>query len=165
MEDMHGDEDTTCQPCFPMYPKRNLKEEAMCTWHYMMHEPKNPHCHACLRAKLKRRRHARVAKGARRLRQLLGLNVTMDHITAKGLAEEGCMSTGKRAKDVLVIYDKGIQWLWAYPLASKSTLDTLNAIRHYEGDDYLSRVFSDRSPEIKDAMRHLPYISHRCSIP
>ena len=94
----------------------DLRAEAVSLNHLLTHFPKNKYCHACLRSRV--RRKACLNKSVHREAKcdpIFGKQVTADHVYAH--SERLAGFTGDL--DLLVIYDRGSQWIEGYPLRSK----------------------------------------------
>ena len=139
--------------------EKDLREEAVSIAHLMTHYPKNRHCIACQRSRLRRRanRRSTVDKEAS---PEFGALVTMDHVYAHTTAMEGIDGS----LDMLVVYDVGTEKVDAYPAKSKSSDCSYAAIQDFRGRTYLDMIYSDNSKEIKSAVRELGF-PHRTSVP
>ena len=61
-------------------------------------------------------------------------------------------------RDVLTVKDIATGLTWAYPTASKSGDDTMEALTQFCGQWQIKCIYTDCSPEIADACRRLGYV-------
>ena len=73
-----------------------------------------------------------------------GDQITADHIIAHSERSQG--STGDCA--AVVYGDRATGWFDGIPIASKTTVDTSSALRHFAGSEKIKRAWSDNSPEL-----------------
>ena len=89
--------------------------------------------------------------------------VTMDHVDAN--SEEMRGIEGDR--DLLVIYDLATGCLGAYPVKTKSSVEVLQSLTHFAGEDHIMSIYTDRAPTLIAAVHGMPGppIVHTTSIP
>ena len=90
--------------------------------------------------------------------------ITMDHVDCKKLKAQGMRSGNNPARDALVIYDRGTDYVMCYDLSDKTAQEAAQAIRHFRGRDAVASAYSDQSKELIKALT-LTGILHIKSIP
>ena len=119
-----------------------LKEEAKSRHHLMTHQPKNPYCDICQRAKMyKPPSYATGGFNTVEAKEF-GDHVTADHIVIyreKDVALED-------SRLALVIKDVATHFTYAYPSALKSTEECVSALQHFtSAKDNIKVFYSDRA--------------------
>ena len=139
--DVAEDADMVCQVCTDDFGdewliddgsharRSKLRRDALSAAHLLTHQPKNPYCWACVRAKMMRRYAKRKRVAPTRVPLKFGDSVTADHLLAQ--SEESMGLFGER--DALVIVDRYTEYVDAFPLKSKSAKDALRAFNEYFG--------------------------------
>ncbi|OLP94911.1 hypothetical protein AK812_SmicGene23039 [Symbiodinium microadriaticum] len=127
-----------------------LKEEAKSRHHLMTHQPKNPYCDICQRAKMyKPPSYATGGFNTVEAKEF-GDHVTADHIVIyrdKDVALED-------SRLALVIKDVATHFTYAYPSALKSTEECVSALQHFtSAKDTIKVFYSDRAEERKKAAK------------
>ena len=59
--------------------------------------------------------------------------------------------------DLLVIYDRGVEWIEGYPLRSKGADDAYNSFQDFRGNTYLDLVYVDNSRELRKSIKQLGF--------
>ena len=127
-----------------------LKEEARSRHHLMTHQPKNPYCDVCQRAKMYK--PPSYATGGINTVEAkdFGDHVTADHIVIyrdKDVALED-------SRLALVIKDVATHFTYAYPSALKSTEECVSALQHFtSAKDTVKVFYSDGAEELKKAAK------------
>ena len=118
-------------------PAHRTKAEARSLEHIMSHRIKNPWCEACVRAKM-HNRPARVKRWDEEARPVkFGEIFTADHfITTK--VTDMCMHGSQYG---LVVYDRGTEWISAYGVKHKDTVDATEALQHFAGPRDDTKLF------------------------
>ena len=116
----------------------------------MTHQPKNPYCDVCQRAKMyKPPSYATGGFNTVEAKEF-GDHVTADHIVIyrdKDVAVED-------SRLALVIKDVATQFTYAYPSALKSTEECVEALQHFTASKDKVKVFySDRAEELRKAAK------------
>ena len=125
---------------------RNLKAEAKILRHLMTHFPKIPHCSACMRAKMCANNAPVRKHDPDEAPSKFGEQVTADHIIAQDVVDESVLGD----RTALIVLDRATKWLDAFPLLTKTALDTANALKEFLGpEDKIESFYSDSSPELK----------------
>jgi hypothetical protein len=113
---------------------RDLKAKATSVADLMTHMPKNPHCEACMRAKMvkkhARRRHAPTGPDSP---TIFGDSVTADHLFSTG--EKSTGTAGEQY--AMVVLDLGTRWRDCYPFAEK---DPISPALPYRASSALTRT-------------------------
>ena len=114
--------------------------------------PKNPHCRACQRARMHRRRL--ISKSADPPLTRFGEIVTADHIIANTDEAEGIL--GERA--ALSVYDLGTTTTDCYAFKDKTSDEAYAALQDFRGPKaYSDYVYTDNSPELSKALRDIGF--------
>jgi len=145
-----GDEENDPPPT----EKRDVIAEAKSLHHMITHDRFNPYCKACVRAgaqrKHKRAKKKIVAEGEF-VSQKFGKNVTGDHLLDRrneGTVDDNELNDFPDARAAVVLYDRGTDWLDAFPKGSKSGKDTKVACQEFAGpDDVIESFYADNAPE------------------
>ena len=106
---------------------RNLKAEATSLRHLMTHFPKNPHCSACMRAKMCAKSAPVRKHDPDDAPSKSGEQFTADHIIAQDVVDESVLGD----RTALIVLDRATKWMDAFPLLTKSALDTANALQDF----------------------------------
>ena len=106
---------------------RNLKAEATSLRHLMTHFPKNPHYSACMRANMCAKNAPVRKHDPDEAPSKFGEQVTADHIIAQDVVDKSVLG------DRTIVLDRATRWLDAFPLLTKSALDTANALQDFLG--------------------------------
>ncbi len=126
---------------------RLRKLEATSLRHLMTHHPKNIYCRTCCLAKVQHSPHKRKARSSfwkgKPQPNKFGEQITADHIVA--YSERSMGVTGDCA--AVVFGDRATGWFDGIPIASKTTVDTSSALRHFAGSEKIKRAWPDNSPE------------------
>ena len=130
--------------------RRDLGSESTALAHLLTHMPANPHCEACIRAKMREPPHRGGAYD--RKPKVWGEIITCDHLVQRD-TDVSVGITGD--KDALTVRDLYSRYLWCYPMKSRSQENTEEALRDFAGGYKISRVYGDNSLEIKGACRQL----------
>ena len=135
-------------------PRRDRKVEAAELAHLLTHKPANPHCVSCMRGKL---RHVPHRSGAfARPIENWGDLITCDHMVQ---TDEDWTIGCDGSKNLLSIKDLATGLKWAYPMSTKSTEHTVNALSRFCGSYRIGCVYSDGAPELDEACRILGYLT------
>ena len=62
-----------------------------------------------------------------------------------------------RDRDLLVIYDRGVEWIEGYPLRSKGADDAYNSFQDFRGSTYIDLVYVDNSRELRKSIEQLGF--------
>merc|ERR1712237_174388 len=136
--------------------RRDLGKEASHLSHLLTHMPANPHCEACIRAKMKQAQHRRggYAREPARWGELL----TCDHL----VKQKGDLSLGiTEATDALVVKDLFTQYVWVYPITARDKDETVRSLKDFAGMYGIDRVYSDNSLELIAACKELRWPRER----
>ena len=129
---------------------RDLKAEALSISHLMTHNPKNPHCSSCQRAKMQAKpAPRRKNKHPEDAPTVFGEQVTADHLIAQDIGDESILGD----KVALVVLDRATRWLACYPLLSKGATDAAVALADFMGKEKMQSFYSDNSPELAKIAR------------
>jgi len=141
--------------------RRNLLKEALSLDHMMDHSKFNPYCRACVESKSQRTGHRKGAmaqscdKPTRFGESTTGdhfLNKRKDNVVSSCTDEEDFFPGAKTA---VVAYDRGTDWLGCFPKATRSTEDTLQAFKEFQGRDKIESFYCDNAGELGAAAKHL----------
>ena len=145
-----------------VYERRRLKAEAESLEHQMTHEPMNPFCAECYRAKMqKSQARKKSARGAALgpPPENFGDQVTADSLFAAdaesvGLDDDSC---------ALLRLDRGTEYIDAFPMADKTAESCGAALLDFAGpNDYISELYTDGAPELIRAAQDAKWISSCC---
>ena len=137
----------TVQPfglCKPVDMSKSVEErlraEAKSHRHMATHEPKNPFCEICTRARAQRRSKIKGSLRMGEKPKKFGDQITADHLVRQRTKLKKDPDTGetivedsdwmpKTAKFGVVMYDRATGWLSLYPTATKGKEDTVQAFQ------------------------------------
>ena len=131
-----------------------LKAEAKSLHHMMSHQPKNPFCDVCQRAKMYK--PPSYASGGIRTIEAkdFGDHITADHIMI--YRDKDTVIEDSRL--ALVIKDVATGFCYAYPSALKSADECTSALQHFTSSkDVIKNFYSDRAPELSAAAKILKW--------
>ena len=133
--------------------RKDLRAEAKSLRHLLTHQPKNPYCDACTRAKMRNKKRFAGAFDARREPKSWCELVTADHLVSKGDRMVGV--TG--AKNALVMKDLYSDLQHVAPVRDKTAGPVIESLTKFIGTDLkvVKSLYSDNSRELKKACRAL----------
>jgi hypothetical protein len=153
-----------------------LRASARSIEHMMTHEPKNPFCEVCERCRIQRQPRRRGTLNMGEKPTVFGQQTTGDHFIRQRRLP-GSSSKDEDDGETLfhedfpgastgvVFFDRATTALYVYPKCTKSTEDTLEACRMFEGPTKpVKSFYSDNSPELLSASKHMKW-SHATSTP
>ena len=120
--------------------------------HLMTHYPKNAHCVACNRSKLRQAPSHPSPQGKQRTCKEFGDHVTADLKTifkdkkSWGIDGQRCM---------LVIHDVHTAWTAAYPLIENTTENIVASYLDFMGNQKIKYIYCDGGPELVAAAKFL----------
>jgi hypothetical protein len=121
--------------------------------HLMTHFPKNAHCPACDRAKLRKIPSFSSHEGKSKKSKEFGGHVTAD---LKTLYQDKKSWGIDGQKCILVIYDCATEFVSAYPLQEKTAEKVLECFLDFQGNQKIKYIYCDGGPELISAARKLP---------
>ena len=126
-----------------------MKAEAKSTEHLMGHKKFNPWCKICQYIRSRRKRHFRkpVPLGARLT--YFGEIITCDHLVAE---TPGAQSIEGHLY-ALMFFCLFSKFLGAYPVLTKTGMETLQCLQTFRGKDQIDLIYSDNAGEIEFACR------------
>ena len=116
---------------------RDLKAEALSIGHLMTHNPKNPYCSSCQRAKMKAKPAPRRKRNPEDAPKVFGEQVTADHLIARDVGDESIL--GDRV--ALVVLDRATKWIDCFPLLTKGAIDAAHALAEFMGKDQMQSFY------------------------
>ena len=129
----------------------------------MTHNPKNPFCDVCSKAKMQRRRKIRasskpVPDECRKVPSAFGEQVTGDHFIKNTPDDDDEDPDHPKDTVGVVLYDRGTKWLAVYPKGTKTAWHTWEAMQHFAGlDDKIKSFYCDNAPELVTCARGLSW--------
>ena len=118
----------------------------------MTHYPKNPHCPACARAKLRNPPRMPSKEGKEKTYSNFGDHVTADLKTVfqdkKSWGIDG-------QKCLLIICDAATGYLGAYPLVEKTADAIVTCFIDFAGDSKIKYIYCDGGPELVSAAKQI----------
>ena len=144
--------------------RKRLKVEAESLEHLMTHEPMNPFCLDCMRAKMQLAQSRKASSRGASLGprpEKFGDQVTCDHLLAQdvddvGMDDESC---------ALVLLDRGTDYIDAIPQPERTAACCYMALLEFAGPyDYINELYSDGAPELVKAAKDAKWI-HSTSAP
>ena len=116
----------------------NSAEDAKSLRHLLTHLPKNPHCDACMRAKMvkkhARRRHAPTGPDSP---TTFGDSITADHLFSTG--EQSMGTAGEQY--AMVVLDLGTRWRDCCPSAERDATQSRLALQSFIGPRTTVKTF------------------------
>ena len=129
-----------------------LKAEAKSTHHLMSHQPKNPFCDVCQRAKMYKQPSYQTDGTHSIEAKAFGDHLTADHIIVyrdKGVAIE-------ESRLALVMKDVFTGFTYAYPSALRSEDECIAALQHFvSSSDEVGVFYSDQAQELISSAKFL----------
>ena len=131
-----------------------LKAEASSLHHMMSHQPKNPFCDICQRAKMYKP-PSYATGGVRTIEATdFGDHVTADHIVIYRDKE----TVIEDSRLALVIKDVATGFCYAYPSALKTAEECTCELQHFTSSkDVVKNFYSDRAPELNAAAKTMKW--------
>ena len=131
---------------------RNQLKIASSLSHLMTHYPKNPHCIACSRAKIRASPSFSTPSEKAKHYKAFGDHVTAD-FKVMFQDKKSWGIDGQRC--VLIIYDSATEFIAAYPMTENSTEQVVAAYLDFMGNQKIKYIYCDGGPELVAACKSL----------